>query len=498
MKKSARNHPVLIALGTIAGLYALSLAPVEHYRVLGLDLKGVTFSLSPAKTASFPVPSPAIPAPVPRPPVAPARAEQTPPVLTPATGTLDSAVTAQTPSTAVMLSSVPTVSSAATLSSVPTLSSASTGTASSPLIVDYGSSMQYFYQALGDHQLHDKEAGLVRIAYVGDSQIEGDVITKDLRSLLQSRFGGAGTGFMKIVAEDAGFRTDMRHTFSGDWTIEALNRDNGESKFWFGPVFISGKDSWVSYDITGKGAAGIDCYLLYRGDGALHRIKRIKVKANGGPVMMTGLDPAAGMHFLKIYSHGDPALKSIRITFPEAGVRAYGVSFQAETGVYVDNYSLRGHSGLELARVSSDIASQVRQASPYKLIILQFGVNVSYPQAAGFKLYEKGIGSVIGHIKGLFPESGILVVSTTDRCVKDGESVVSDPCVTELMKAQQRAAEKEGVAFFDLYHAMGGTGAMTEWVKEGYAVKDYMHINRRGGKRIAELLSAVLLNRGTP
>jgi lysophospholipase L1-like esterase len=486
MKKSARNHPVLITLGTIAGLYALSLAPVEQYRFLGFDLKGVTFSLSPSRTASLsPLLSLAAPA---LPPVPAAGADQTPPVRAPATGTLDNTVTAQTLSTAVMLSSL------LAMSSVPTLSSALTNTMPPPLIVDYGSSMQYFYQALGDFQLRDKGTGLLRIAYVGDSQLEGDVITKDLRSLLQGRFGGAGTGFMKIVAEDAGFRTDMRHTFSDDWTIEALNRDNGESNFWFGPVFISGKGSWVSYDLIGKGATGIDCYLLYRGDGAR---RRLKVRVNSGAVMMRGLDPTAGMHFIKVYSHGDPALKSISIEFSN-GVKAYGVSFQAETGVYVDNYSLRGHSGLELARVSLDTVSQVLQASSYKLIILQFGVNVSYPQTAGFKLYEKGIGSVIGHIKGLFPQSGILVVSTTDRCVKDGEAVVSDPCVSELMKAQQRAAEKEGVAFFDLYHAMGGRGAMNEWVKEGYAVKDYLHINRRGGKKIAELLSAVLLNRGTP
>jgi lysophospholipase L1-like esterase len=499
MKKSARNHPVLIALGTIAGLYVLSLAPVEQYRFLGFDLKGVTFSLGPVRTASIsPIPSlstPALP-----PPVHVPSEVQAPPVLTPAARTPDSPVTAQTPSTAVIVSSAPTMSTVQMVSSVPTLSSALTlstaVTGTSPsMIVDYGDRMRYFYQALGDYQLRDKGAAMIRIAYVGDSQIEGDVITKDLRSLLQGKYGGAGTGFMKIIAEDAGFRTDMRHTFSGDWTVEALNRDNGESKFWFGPVFISGKGSWVNYDITGKGAAGIDCFLLYQGDGRRHRIK---LRANSGPVVMTDLDPSAEMHFLKIYAHAGPALKNITLTFPDAGIRAYGVSFQAETGVYVDNYSLRGHSGLELARVSLDTVSQVRQTSPYKLIILQFGVNVSYPQAGGFKLYEKGISGVIGHIKDLFPESGILVISTTDRCVKDGEAIVSDPCVTDLMKAQQRAAEKEGVAFFDLYHAMGGTGAMNEWVKEGYAVKDYLHINRRGGKKIADLLSAGLLNRGTP
>lgn len=353
--------------------------------------------------------------------------------------------------------------------------------------------MRFFYQATNDWLQSVKGEEVIRIAYVGDSQIEGDVITKDLRALLQGRFGGDGTGFVKIIAEDAGFRTDLRHTFSDDWEVEALNRDTGENKFWFGPVFVSGKGSWVAYDIPGRGFVDIDCYLLYRGDGLR---RRIKVTVNKDPERIMGLDPAEGMHFAKIYARGDQPLKSITITFPDARTKTYGVSFQGGAGVYVDNYSLRGHSGLELAKVSSDTAYQARQSSPYKLIILQFGVNVSYPEAAGYKFYEKGISSVIGHIRDLFPDSSIIVVSTTDRCVKDGEEVKSDPCVPALMKAQQRAAEKEGVAFFDLYHAMGGTGAMTEWVKEGYAVKDYIHINRRGGKKIAELLYETLMSRG--
>jgi hypothetical protein len=134
MKKNVLNHPVLIALGTIAGLYALSLAPVEHYRFLGFDLKGVAFSLSPVRTAALaPVTSSSASEPLSS--VTVSVADQALPVQTLATVTLDGAVTAQTPSTAVMLSS------ALASSSVSTLSSGSTGTMPPPLIVDYGNSI---------------------------------------------------------------------------------------------------------------------------------------------------------------------------------------------------------------------------------------------------------------------------------------------------------------------------------------------------------------------
>ncbi len=468
MKDSAGIYPYLIALGTIVGLYALSTAPLEQYRFLGFDLKGVHFPSHAVRQTSLPAT------------VAPALA---PPRLV-----------SQPIQTAMLATQLTFSGTTGTLASTPTLSSAQTGSEGpQSLLVDYGNSMRFFYQALGDYERSTKGAGMIKVAYVGDSQIEGDVITKDLRALLQGRFGGTGIGFMKIIAEDAPFRADVIQTFSDDWTVEALNRNTKESKFWFGPVFISDEGSWVNYDIPGRGAQGVDLYLLYRGDGIRHRIK---VRINTGPETIRSLEPEEGMHFTKVHSHDASALKGIRITFPDAGVKVYGVFFQGETGIYVDNYSLRGHKGLELVKVAPDIVSQVRQTSPYKLIILQFGVNVAYAQAGGFRLYEKGISSAISHIRDMFPDSSIIVVSTSDRCVKDGETVVSDPGILELVQAQQRAAEKEGVAFFDLYHAMGGPGAMVDWVREGYAVKDYMHVNRRGGKKIAMLFYDLLMSRG--
>ena len=49
------------------------------------------------------------------------------------------------------------------------------------------------------------------------------------------------------------------------------------------------------------------------------------------------------------------------------------------------------------------------------------------------------------------------------------------------------AAEK-GIAFFDLFTAMGGRGSMKKLVDSNSANKDYTHINLKGGKIIAEHL----------
>ena len=66
-------------------------------------------------------------------------------------------------------------------------------------IEDYADStqrgMKPFYEAL-DHA----DERPVRIAYFGDSFIEADILTGDLRDMLQARFGGCGVGYVDITS----------------------------------------------------------------------------------------------------------------------------------------------------------------------------------------------------------------------------------------------------------------------------------------------------------
>lgn len=83
-------------------------------------------------------------------------------------------------------------------------------------IEDYSDStmrgMTRFYQALDELA---KAPRPVRIAYFGDSFIEADILTADLREMLQQKYGGCGVGFVTITSMTAGFRPTVRHSFSG-------------------------------------------------------------------------------------------------------------------------------------------------------------------------------------------------------------------------------------------------------------------------------------------
>ncbi|MCR6720155.1 MAG: hypothetical protein NVV59_07575 [Chitinophagaceae bacterium] len=57
----------------------------------------------------------------------------------------------------------------------------------------------------------------------------------------------------------------------------------------------------------------------------------------------------------------------------------YGISFESEHGVFVDNFSFRGITGIELARIDSAFLSAIAAENAYDLIIFQYGVNLFVP-----------------------------------------------------------------------------------------------------------------------
>jgi hypothetical protein len=75
--------------------------------------------------------------------------------------------------------------------------------------------------------------GKIRIAYFGDSMIEGDLLTQTLRKLLQKEFGGYGVGFLPIHSKVAGFRQTASVQSSGWETINFMDKGAKNMYFWF-------------------------------------------------------------------------------------------------------------------------------------------------------------------------------------------------------------------------------------------------------------------------
>ncbi|MDI3318790.1 hypothetical protein [Pinibacter soli] len=323
--------------------------------------------------------------------------------------------------------------------------------------------------------------GKVRIAFFGDSMIEADLITQDLRSTLQQTFGGSGVGFVPVNDISASLRITVNSKSSNDWIKRNYKSENTDGLFISGNVFSSATGSWLSVkDNTAKDAVEIS--LLYgKGSGDIMLDNNIIQIPKGDEFNIKKLKIA----------------NSVEVKIQTPGMRVFGTSFESSSGVIVDNFSFRGISGVEINKLNDDLLAQINIKRPYDLIILEYGVNVLFrPNDTNFDWYCKKMVPSLTKIKKAFPEADILMISTGDRAFRKGDKWESGIGVPNLVKAQALMAFENHVSFFNLYETMGGKNSIVDWANSNppLANKDYVHPNHSGAKKVAAFLSDAIMH----
>ena len=308
----------------------------------------------------------------------------------------------------------------------------------------------------------------VRVAFLGDSFIEGDIVVADFRSGMQERFGGRGVGFVPVTSVAAQFRPTIEQKAEG-WTTWSMLTDHHHRYTLSGMTFEpKGEKPSISIKTT-------DRYPELKTVSSLKFLyeKNIRTQmtlvCNGTQdTICETLEPTTAITQYEQTGTFTEASFSFADT---AGFRALGVALEDNSGVIVDNYSLRGNSGMILSRLDSNS-------------VLQYG------------WYAKRMEEAVRHVRVCFPDADILMLGVSDRSRQVDGTFETMPAVLALLHAQRQAARRSGVAFWNVFGAMGGENSMIRFVENNWASKDYTHLSFRGGKEIASaLLKAILLEK---
>jgi lysophospholipase L1-like esterase len=127
----------------------------------------------------------------------------------------------------------------------------------------------------------------------------------------------------------------------------------------------------------------------------------------------------------------------------------------------------------------------------YKLFVLMFGANEASFSSQDNTWYANQMVKVINNLKAAFPQASFLLITVGDKSVKKGTRFVTDPNIPLLIKLQQGIAARTGIAYWNLFEAMGGTNAMESWVKSNppLALMDYTHPSWQGASRIGQMIA---------
>lgn len=373
-----------------------------------------------------------------------------------------------------------------------------------PVILEEQPMMKQFFSTL--ERLENGENVQVRIAIFGDSLEDADMLVMQLRHYMQKRFGGMGVGFVPMTSVSASGRYSVKHRFSNNWKKD---------------IFLKREDTTFLFGLTGETFYTGDTTNISRAEVTFRRGTAYKELPLINPILFYGKrqkSDSLQLSLPKFRVFADKDIDSIalsadkllnEITLPsnkkeitlqiedQGTIPFYGVSFASETGVIVDNLSIRGNSGLPLRRLNARLMNHFQQHMNYDLLVLAYGTNVfniSYEKS--YAWYRRRMEKVVAHLQKGFPNADILIMSVPDRAVKVDETLQTPKKLREFVQEQAKIAKNTKTTFFNFFDAMGGEGSMVEWAEgePSLANKDYTHFNSLGAEKGARIFYQWLMN----
>ena len=191
------------------------------------------------------------------------------------------------------------------------------------------------------------------------------------------------------------------------------------------------------------------------------------VEAGGDSLEMSSrLD--ASYDGLRIFSATLSHSVSKAVITAHGQMEIYAIMIDGASGVSMDNIAMRGVSGTLFTSIDRRTLAPFFQQQNVGLLLLQYGGN-SVP-------YLKPGKSIIDYMQQLKAQIDLFKRMTYPYL----------PMVVDSLRAM---AQESGVAFWDMFRAMGGRGSMVKWVEADpqLAGEDYIHFTPRGSRRMSEM-----------
>jgi lysophospholipase L1-like esterase len=340
------------------------------------------------------------------------------------------------------------------------------------------------------------------VVVLGNSLIASDHVIDVVRDVLVERFGDGGRGLLlpERVSKEAGRRVRTGRGTPG-WTPRTFALDEAIPVAAFG---LTGSFHEASSD----GEA-----TIWTADGAT--LGRLRWLDDGRPIRVE----VDGVEVLRIDARRDPVGRARARSFPIVpgaravrlvagrGARVVDVVLERNAaGVVVDTIGVPAATVRSFVERTDTLAfvTELRERDP-AMVVLMLGGNETRAMSAGAldeDTFADALTRLLDRIHAAAPRSACLVVAPIDSAkarVSDG-ALSTRPETQRIVDVQRRVSATAGCAFFDLFAAMGGDGALARMDAAGLVSDDRVHPRVRGANLLGDLLSRALLSswRTTP
>jgi lysophospholipase L1-like esterase len=334
-------------------------------------------------------------------------------------------------------------------------------------------------------------ANTITIAHLGDSHVQPDIYSGELRKILQSIKGDAGRGmiFPFSIAKTYS-ANDYKSTYTGVWKCA--------KSIEYAPKLPLGASGATC--LTFDSHASFTFFFNDTLD-ASYRILKIFCKKSeksfdfivkyGDREIMVTVDSfvCPDQPYIEIELPAAPGntitVQLVKQNAHESEFEFYGMSLES---THRDGLMLHC-LGIGGAMYRSILSQKLFQEQlPYlnpDLVIVDFGTNDYIYKDEIPDHMESEIKSVLAKVRASAPNADLLLTTTQDMNRK-GKNLVSGEAFSDLIK---KIAKDENCAFYDWFWVSGGPRTMTLWHDRGLSQNDMIHLSSAGYKLKGQLLA---------
>lgn len=347
-------------------------------------------------------------------------------------------------------------------------------------------------------KLENGDSSQVSILHIGDSHIQADFLTREVRKSFQLRFGNAGRGLIfPLRVAGTNEPADYRSTTNVGWTVAKINSPNRIPEPGLSGISMLSGVNGAYFDVTTSNHDDLDY--------AFNQVRLIHTKDSlQFDCRFTDSPPKFG--YLMSARPLEPGEITTTVQFQQS---TNYVRIQAEqteagqssitiNGLILQNgnpgilYNSVGINGAHFSDYNNSplFYNQLKVIKP-DLVIISLGTN----EGANIKVTEDEIiasaSAMIHSIRLITPESCILIATPTDDYFR---KKYKNPYLEAVQRALLKTADMEHVACWDLYSITGGFGSCIEWRKAALLQRDGVHFNKQGYTVQGSLLYKALID----
>ena len=334
------------------------------------------------------------------------------------------------------------------------------------------------------------DSGKVNIVHIGDSHIQADFLTGEVRQTLQQIFGNAGRGLVfPYQLANSNAPDDIKGNSNTSWQFNRLaHAPNGV------PCGIAG------FGLQTSGVNATINISLKPGDNGPQLFNTLKffideqpsvswlLKAEGSNATdtITGND---GSLYQQATLQNSSSSFSLSLLSTDSTHNFYGVSL--ENGHHGILYHTIGVNGARYDQYNNTpLFWKQLPALNADLYIISMGTNEAQANSMDETQFINQVALFLQQLKIASPHAAVLITTAADSYRGRRSNILLQQLNNTLFKY---CASKH-IAFWDLYRITNGYGAARNWFKKGLMSNDRIHYKPEGYRLQGQLLATAILN----